>query len=44
VEIRTYPGTVPGFCNETRADSFQSDRALEAWDVMAIFLAEHLKA
>lgn len=43
VEIRSYPGAVHGFCNETRTELYHREHAQTAWDAMAAFLSGHLK-
>ncbi len=44
IEIRTYPGTVHGFCNETRTEQYHAEQSQQAWDAMVAFLGEHMKA
>ncbi len=43
IAIRRYPEAAPGFCDETRTVTYRETDAQEAWDAMALFLAEHLK-
>lgn len=44
IDVRRYPEAGPGFCDETRTATYREADAQEAWETMAAFLAEHLKA
>jgi carboxymethylenebutenolidase len=43
LEILTYPDAPPGFCNETRTDTFRREAAESAWQATATFLRECFK-
>lgn len=43
VEIRTYSGTVHGFCNETRTGTYHPEAANQAWEDTLSFLHKHLQ-
>ncbi len=44
LDVRRYREASPGFCDETRTATYRETAAQEAWETMALFLADQLKA